>query len=92
MTDENLDKKWIHSPCVNEAFMIGIPSGIIVGSLGYLFTSRGRQASNIGFGVFFLSSIGFFQMCQIRYRTEKRKLDMINEKAAAKVVEVKNED
>ncbi|KZT51514.1 hypothetical protein CALCODRAFT_487866 [Calocera cornea HHB12733] len=66
-------------PCVRQAFLIGIGSGVGIMAVRMMKTSA-FWAANWGAGAFAVTSSGSFLLCQNRLANEKRTMNMIKEK------------
>uniref|UniRef100_U5ESX7 Cytochrome c oxidase assembly protein COX20, mitochondrial n=1 Tax=Corethrella appendiculata TaxID=1370023 RepID=U5ESX7_9DIPT len=69
-------------PCFKDSFFYGISTGIAVGFLAFMKTSRPQLATHIGFGTFFATTVGYWFPC--RYNWSKRKFDFAKIQAIMK--------
>ncbi|CAG9785632.1 unnamed protein product [Diatraea saccharalis] len=60
-------------PCFRESFLYGVSSGVGVGLIAFLKTSKPMLAQHIGFGTFSLSTLMYWSYC--RYQWSKQKFD-----------------
>ena len=57
-------------PCFRNTFLYGISSGVGVGLLAFMFTSKPMLASHCGFVSYLTISLGYLVQCRIRHFNE----------------------
>uniref|UniRef100_A0A336MEV2 Cytochrome c oxidase assembly protein COX20, mitochondrial n=1 Tax=Culicoides sonorensis TaxID=179676 RepID=A0A336MEV2_CULSO len=67
-------------PCFRSSFLYGISSGIAIGFLTFMKTSRPAFSSNVGMGSFIAITLGYWFPCRYQYskdQFEYRKLQAL---------------
>jgi len=58
-------------PCFRSSFLYGIGTGVAIGLMAFMSTSKPRLASHVGFSTFVLTTVSYW--CYCRYAWAKQK-------------------
>lgn len=74
-----LGRDLLKIPCFRNAFLYSFSSYVGVGLATFLFTSKPRLSSHVGFAAFVVVTLGYYTDCRIKYNRTKLQIQGIQE-------------
>lgn len=73
-------------PCFRESFLNGIASGVGVGIVAFMKTSKPMLAQHIGFGTFTISTLVYWSYCRWQWSKQRFDAQLMQEALKEKIL------